>query len=154
MDKWKVSIYFLYSFKTVWPWITFNLSWATYQEVSWYQSEYQHQDSDIANTQFMWLLLYHGSWTNGRDTSIFILFLNSLTMNYTTSNLATYLQVVLGRTQYHHQDGDIPNPGIMLVVLYHGSWTNGRDPYICCTLSRQFDHELHCFNIGITHKRH
>jgi hypothetical protein len=46
----------------------------------------------------------------------FILFLNSLTMNYTTSNLATYLEVVLGRTKYHHQYGDITNKGIMLFL--------------------------------------
>jgi hypothetical protein len=71
--------------------------------------KYHHQDSDIGKAQFMWLLLYHGSWTNGRDPSIFILFQDSLTMNYTTSHLATYLEVVLGCTKYHHQDGDIPN---------------------------------------------
>jgi hypothetical protein len=78
---------FLYSFKTFWPWITFNLSSATYQEVSWWWSEYQQQDSDIADAKFMWLLLYHGSWKNGRDPSILILFQDSLTINYTTSRL-------------------------------------------------------------------
>jgi hypothetical protein len=26
--------------------------------------KYHHQDSDIANAQFMWILLYHGLWTN------------------------------------------------------------------------------------------
>jgi hypothetical protein len=51
---------------------------------------------------------------------MFILFIGSLTMNYTTSNLA-YLEVVLGRTKYHHQDGDIPNTGIRLVLLDHGT---------------------------------
>jgi hypothetical protein len=71
----------------------------------------------------------------------FILFLNSLTMNYTTSNLASYLEVVLGRTNYHHQDGDIANTRFMWLLLYHGSWTNGRDPSIFYTLSEQFDHE-------------
>jgi hypothetical protein len=45
-------------------------------------------------------------------------------MNYTTSNLATYLEVVLGRKTYHHQDGDIPNTGIRLVLLDHGSMVN------------------------------
>jgi hypothetical protein len=102
----------------------------------------------------MWLLLYYGSWTNGRDSSICILFQDSLTMNYTTSNLATYLEVVLGRTKYHHQDGDIPNTGSRLVLLDHGSMVEERDPSICYTISRQFDHELHYFKVGITYKRH
>jgi hypothetical protein len=78
----------------------------------------------------MWLLLYHGSWTNGRDPSIFILFQDSLTINYTTSNFATYLEVVLRCTKYHHQDSDIGNAQFMWLLLYHGSWTNGRDPSI------------------------
>jgi hypothetical protein len=84
----------------------------------------------------------------------FILFLNSFTMNYTTSNLATYLEVVLGRTKYHHQDGDTRNTGIMLVLLDHGWIVDERDPSIFYTLSRQFDHEYHYFKVGITHKRH
>jgi hypothetical protein len=157
----------------------------------------------------MWLLLYNGSCTNGRDPSIFytlseqfdhelhliwagppikkchdneanintrtvtllahnsrgsscimahgqmegihlffILFLNSLNMNYTTSNLASYLEVVLGRTKYHHQNGDITNTQFMWLLLYHGSWTNGRDPSIFYTLSEQFDHKSHYFKIG------
>jgi hypothetical protein len=78
----------------------------------------------------MWLLLYHGSWINGRDPSIFILFKDSLTMNYTTSILATYLEVVLGCTKYHHQASDIPNTGIRLVLWHHGSMVDERDPSI------------------------
>jgi hypothetical protein len=85
---------------------------------------------------------------------LFILILNSFTMNYTTSNLATYLEVVLGRTKYRHQDGDIPNKGIMLFLLDHGLMVDERDPSIFYTLSEQFDHELHYFKLGITHKRH
>jgi hypothetical protein len=59
-----------------------------------------------------------------------ILFTDSLPMNYTTSNLATYLEVALGRTKYHQQDGDISNTGIRLVLLDHGSMVDERDPSI------------------------
>jgi hypothetical protein len=59
-----------------------------------------------------------------------LLFQDSLTMNYTTLNLVTYLEVVLGRTKYNHQDGDIPNKGISLVLFYHGSMVDERDPSI------------------------
>jgi hypothetical protein len=69
-------------------------------------------------------------------------------------NLATYLEVVLGRTKYHHQDGDISNKVIGLILLDHGSMVDERDPSIFNTLSKQFDHELHYFKVGITHKRH
>jgi hypothetical protein len=55
---------------------------------------------------------------------------NSFPMNYTTPNLATYLEVVLGSTKYHHQDGDIPNTGSRLVLLDHGSMVDERDPSI------------------------
>jgi hypothetical protein len=75
-------------------------------------------------------------------------------MNYTTSNLATYLEVVLGREKYHHQDGDISNTGIKLVLLDHGSMLDGRDPSIFKHLSCLFAHELHYFKVGITHQRH
>jgi hypothetical protein len=51
-------------------------------------------------------------------------------MNYTTSNLATYLEVVLGSSKCHHQDGDITNTGIRLVLLDHGSMVDERDPSI------------------------
>jgi hypothetical protein len=40
-------------------------------------------------------------------------------INYTTSNLATYQEVVLGSSKYHHQDGGITNTGIRLVLLDH-----------------------------------
>jgi hypothetical protein len=51
-------------------------------------------------------------------------------MNYTTSRFATYLEVVLGCTKYHHQDGDIPNTGIRLVLMDHGSMLDERDTSI------------------------
>jgi hypothetical protein len=51
-------------------------------------------------------------------------------MNYTTSILATYLEVLLGHIKYHHQDGYIPNAGITLVLLDHGSMVDERDPSI------------------------
>jgi hypothetical protein len=93
---------------------------ATYLEVVLGWTTYHHQDCDTRNTGNMVVLLDHVSWTNGRDPSIFILFLNSLTMKYNTSNLATYLEVVWGWTTYHHQDGDTPNTEIMLVLCYNG----------------------------------
>jgi hypothetical protein len=49
-------------------------------------------------------------------------------MNYTTSNLATYLEVALGSTKHHRQDGGIPNTVISLVLLDHVSMVNERDP--------------------------
>jgi hypothetical protein len=73
--------------------------------------------------------------TNERDPSIFITFLASLPINYTTSNLATYLEVALGSSKYHHQDGGIPNTGIRLVLLDHGSMVDERDPSIYFNLS-------------------
>jgi hypothetical protein len=97
------------------------------------------QDSDIADTKFMWIPLYHDSRTNGRDPS----FPDSLPTYYTTSNLTTYLEVVLGSSKYNHQDGDITNTGMMLVLLDHGSMVDERDPSIFYYLSRQFAHELH-----------
>jgi hypothetical protein len=86
----------------------------------------------------------------------FITFPASLPINYTTSNLATYLEVALGSSNYHHQDGGIPNTGIRLVLLDHGSMVmvNERDPSILNNLSWYFVHELHYFKVGITQKRH
>jgi hypothetical protein len=61
---------FLYSFWTVWPWITLLQDWDyTWEALG--RKTYHHRDNDINNTQFMWLLLYHGSWTNERDPSMF-----------------------------------------------------------------------------------
>jgi hypothetical protein len=53
-----------------------------------------------------------------------------------------------------HQDGDIPNTGIRLILLDHGSMVDERDPSICLNLSCHFAHELHYFEVGITPKRH
>jgi hypothetical protein len=60
----------------------------------------------------------------------FINFPDSLPIKYTTSNLATYLEVALRSTKYHHQDGGIPNTGIRLVLLDNGSMVDERDPSI------------------------
>jgi hypothetical protein len=65
-----------------------------------------------------------------RDQSMFITFPASLPINYTTSNLDIYLEVVLGSSKYNHQDGDIPNPGTRLVLLDRGSMVDERDPSI------------------------
>jgi hypothetical protein len=72
---------------------------------------------------------------------------HSLTMNYTTSNLATYLEVVVGRKKYNHEDSDIPRTGIRFVVFDNGSMVYDRDPFIVYTLSRQFGHESHYFKL-------
>jgi hypothetical protein len=61
---------------------------------------------------------------------MFILVPNIFPMNYTISILATYLEVVLVSTKYHHQDGDIPNTGSRLVLLDHGSMVDERGPSI------------------------
>jgi hypothetical protein len=84
----------------------------------------------------------------------FITFPASLPINDTTSNLATYLEVTLGSSNYHHQDGGIPNAGIRLVLLDQGLMVDDRDPSVFYNLSWQFAHELHYFKIGITQKRH
>jgi hypothetical protein len=47
-------------------------------------------------------------------------FRHSLPKKYTSSKLAPYLEVAFENTQYHHQDGGIPNIVIMLVLLKHG----------------------------------
>jgi hypothetical protein len=120
--------------------------------VGWERREYQHQNSDTANTQFMWPPLNNCSMTNERDTSIFISFPASLPIKYTTSNLDTYLEVALESSKYHHQDGGILNTGIRLVLLDHGSMVDERDPSIFYNLSWQFAHELHYFKFGITQK--
>jgi hypothetical protein len=84
----------------------------------------------------------------------FVTFPAILPINYTTSSLATYLEVVLGSSKYHHQDGGIPNTGIKLVLLDNGSMVNEMDPSMFYNLSWQFDLELHYFKFGITQKRH
>jgi hypothetical protein len=62
--------------------------------------------------------------------------------------------VVLGSSKYYHQDGGIPNTGIRLVLLDHGSMLDERDPYIFYILSGQLTHELHYLKVRITQKRH
>jgi hypothetical protein len=52
---------------------------------------------------------------------LFITFTDSLPIKYTTSYLATYLEVALGSTKNHQQDGGIPITGIRLVLFDHGS---------------------------------
>jgi hypothetical protein len=84
----------------------------------------------------------------------FVSFPGILPINYTTSNLATYLEVVLGSSKYHHHDGGIPNSGSRLVLLDHGSMVNERDQSIVYRLSWQFALELHYFKVVITKKRH
>jgi hypothetical protein len=58
------------------------------------------------------------------------------------------IREALGTTKYHHQDRDIANTQFMWLLLYNGSWKNGRYPSMFYTLSRQFDHELHLVLAG------
>jgi hypothetical protein len=70
----------------------------------------------------------------------FIIFPESLPINYTILKLATYQDEVLEHTKYHHQDSDIPNTRFMSVLLDHCSRTNGRDPSIFYNLTGEFAH--------------
>jgi hypothetical protein len=74
----------------------------------------------------------------------------SLPINYTTLKLATYLEVAIGSTQYHHQDDGIPNTGIKLILLDHGSMAVERDTSTFYNFSVQFVHKLHYFKVWIT----
>jgi hypothetical protein len=78
----------------------------------------------------------------------FTIFLDIFPINYTTLELTTYLEEVLGNTKYHHQDRDIPNARFMSVLLDNGSRTNERDPSIFYNHSRDFVHKLHYFRVG------
>jgi hypothetical protein len=62
-----------------------------------------------------------------RDPSYFNTFPDSLPINYTTLQLATYLEVARESTTYNHQDGGIPNKGTGLVLLDHGSMVDQSD---------------------------
>jgi hypothetical protein len=101
-----------------------------YLEEALGNTKYHNQDRGIPNTRFMSVLLDHCSRTNERDPSIFIIFPESLPINYTTLKLATYLEVALGNTKCNHQVSCIRNARFMLVLLDHSSRTNERDPYI------------------------
>jgi hypothetical protein len=74
----------------------------------------------------------------GQMTGIHLFCINfpdSLPINYTTLKQATYLEVAFGNTKYHHQDGGIPNTGITLVLLDHGTSAYNRDSSILYKLS-------------------
>jgi hypothetical protein len=76
--------------------------------VAWEITKYQHQDSGIAKTHFICPPLNNCSMADERDPYYFNTFLDSLTMNNTTLQLTTYLEVARGNTKYNHQDGGIP----------------------------------------------
>jgi hypothetical protein len=78
----------------------------------------------------------------------FIIFLESLPINYTALKLATYLEDALGNKKYHHLDSGIPNTRLMLVLLVHGSRKNETDPSISYSLSKAFANKLHYFKAG------
>jgi hypothetical protein len=75
----------------------------------------------------------------------FIFFPESLLINSTTLKLATYLEVALGTTKYHHQDSGIPNTRCMLVLLDRGSRTRERDTSINNNISGDFADKFHYF---------
>jgi hypothetical protein len=76
-----------------------TLKFATYLEFALGNTTYHHQDGGIMNTEIALVLLNRGSRTYGRDPSMFLNFLDSLPINYTT----------LGNTKYYHQCSGIPN---------------------------------------------
>jgi hypothetical protein len=126
-----------------------TLKLASYLEDALGYKKYHHQGSGIPNTRFMSVLLDHGSRTTKWHWSIFIIFPESLPMNYTTLKLATYLEEALGNTKYHHQDSGIPDTIFMAVLLDHGSRTNKRDPSIFYNLSREFANIVYYFIVLI-----
>jgi hypothetical protein len=119
-----------------------------YLEEALGNTKYHNQDRGIPNTRFMSVLLDHCSRTNERDPSIFIIFPESLPINYTTLKLATYLEEANGNTNYHHQEHGTPNTRFMSDLLDHVSRTNERDPSIFYNLSGEFAHKLHYFKVG------
>jgi hypothetical protein len=80
--------------------------------------------------------------------TIFLILLECLPIDYTTLELATYLEEVLGNMKYHHQDRGIPNTRFMSALLDHSSRTNRRDPSIFNNLTGEFAHKLHYFKVG------
>jgi hypothetical protein len=59
----------------------------TYLKVVLGCTKYHDEDSDILRTGTRLVLLHHGSMVDERDSSIFLLFQDNLTMNYTTLRL-------------------------------------------------------------------
>jgi hypothetical protein len=78
----------------------------------------------------------------------FIIIPESSAINYTSLELATYLEEAFVNTKYHHHDHGIPRTRLMSVLLDHGSRTNKRDPSIFYNISREFGHKLHYFRVG------
>jgi hypothetical protein len=76
-----------------------TLKLATYLEVALGNTKYHHQDSDITNKRFMFVLSDHGARTTKRDPSVLNKFLESLPINHTTLQLAIYLEEALGNTK-------------------------------------------------------
>jgi hypothetical protein len=142
MDKWKGSFYFLYSFKTVWPWITFN--WAGPPTKKFHDNEVNINTRTVTliahNSCGSSCIMAHGQM-EGIDL-FFILFQDSLTMNYTTSRLGLPIRGIrnykISSPRWWYCERTIHVAPIV-------SWLNGRwkGSIYFYTLSRQFDHELH-----------
>jgi hypothetical protein len=101
-----------------------TLKLATYLEEALGITKYNYLGSGIPNTRFMSGLFDHCARTNERDSSISLIFPESLPINYTTLKLATYLEEALGNKKYHNQCSGNANTGFMSVFLDHCSRTN------------------------------
>jgi hypothetical protein len=117
-----------------------TLKLATYLEVALGNMKYHHQNSGIPNARFLPVLLDHCSRANERDQSMLYNLSGEFAhkLHYFEVGHATYLEVALGNTKYHHQDSCIPNTASMVVLLDNGSRTNERDPSIYNNLSGEF----------------
>jgi hypothetical protein len=62
--------------------------------------------------------------------------------------LVTYLEETLGNKKYHHLGSSIPNTRLISILFDHGSRTNETDPSIFKSLSKEFAHKLHFFEVG------
>jgi hypothetical protein len=125
-----------------------TLKLATDLEEALRNKKYHHLGNGIPKTGLMSVLLDNCSRKMKCIHLFFIIFLESLPMIYTTLKLSTYLEYALGNNKYHHLGSGIPNTGLMLVLLVHGSSKNERDPSIFHSVSREFAHELHYFKAG------
>jgi hypothetical protein len=96
----------------------------------------------------MWIPLDRCSMTDEKASFIFIKFPDSLPINYITLKLASYLEVALGITKCHHQNGGITNTGTTWLLFNHESVTDERDPSTIYTLYGQYGHQLHYIEVG------
>jgi hypothetical protein len=80
---------------------------------------------------------------------LFITFLDSLAIHYTTLKLPTYLEVALVITTYHHQDGEITSRRIGMILFDNGSMVDGRDPSIFINFPDSFPMNYTTLRLGL-----